>query len=234
MENGHARTADHFIANVGDNENGVMHPAMFPVTLCEKLIQTFSLEGSVCLDCFCGSGNALLAAKHTGRKFIGIDIKKEYVELAARRLNTAYTEHIKILNPGHPVRLRTDFPDTAKSRCIYFRSRGLKVSDAAIFEFVLSMTVNSSDRTAAAELSHNQIASVTKLSRRTVIRSIERQEKAGLIETVKHEEWHRGNANRIALSSSLLVPLELLPSATKATTRRDGGTRRFSHSEKTG
>src|ERR1039457_6220008 len=37
MGNGHARTPDHFVANVGDNENGVMHPAMFPATLCEQL-----------------------------------------------------------------------------------------------------------------------------------------------------------------------------------------------------
>jgi len=32
VESGHARTPDDFVANVGDNENGVMHPAMFPAT----------------------------------------------------------------------------------------------------------------------------------------------------------------------------------------------------------
>lgn len=32
VENGTARTPDHFVANVGGNENGVMHSAMFPAT----------------------------------------------------------------------------------------------------------------------------------------------------------------------------------------------------------
>ena len=112
------------------------------------------------------------------------------------------------INPGQPVRLRTDFPDTAKSRRIYLKSRNLNASDAAFFEYVLSQTVISSERNAAAELSHNQIAAATKLSRRTVIRSIERLEKAELIQTVRHEEWHRGNDNQIAVATSLLVPLE--------------------------
>jgi CRP-like cAMP-binding protein len=98
-----------------------------------------------------------------------------------------------VISPGQPVRLRTDFPDTAKSRRIYFRSRGLNVSDAAVFEFILSQTVNADGHKAAAELSHNQIAAATGLSRRTVIRSIERLEKAALIETMKHKEWHRGS-----------------------------------------
>jgi len=220
VEDGKARIADHFTASWSETENGIPHPAMFPVTLCEKLIQTFSREGSVCLDCFCGSGNALLAAKHTGRKFIGFDIKREYVELAASRLNTAFTEHVTTINPGQPVRLRTDFPDTAKSRRIYFKSLRLNVSDAAVFEFVLSMTVNSSDRTAAAELSHNQIAAATKLSRRTVTRSIDRLKEAKLIETAMHQEWRRGHPNRITLVSSLLVPLEVAPIVTNDRKRR--------------
>jgi hypothetical protein len=33
MENGQARTPDHFVANVGDNSPGLRHPAMFPVSL---------------------------------------------------------------------------------------------------------------------------------------------------------------------------------------------------------
>jgi len=45
VENGHARTTDHFIANVGANEKDVIHPAMFPATLCEQLILTFSKTG---------------------------------------------------------------------------------------------------------------------------------------------------------------------------------------------
>ena len=207
LENGHARTADHFLANVSNIDNGVMHPAMFPATLCEQLILTFSKEGQCVADIFCGSGQTLIVAKRLGRHFIGIDIKKEYVELAAKRLNTTFTQHITVINPGQPVRLRTDFPNTPKSRRIYLESRNLNASDAAVFELILSMTVNSLDRKAAIELSHNQIVAATGISRSTVIRSIKRLADLKLIETVKDAEWHRGRSNRVAIAASWLVPI---------------------------
>ena len=130
------------------------------------------------------------------------------------------------MNPGQPVRLRTDFPATPKSRRVYFHCRNLNPSDAAVFEFVLSKTVNADGHKAAAELSHNQIATATKLSRRTAIRCVEHLEKAGLIETAKHKEWFRRNANRIAVAGSLLVPLEIGTSASFGETRQKGGTKR--------
>ena len=219
VANGHARTTDHFIANVGANENDVIHPAMFPATLCEQLILTFSRKGQMVADIFCGSGNSLLAAQRLRRRWIGFDIKKEYVELAAKRLNAPFSEHLPTINPGQPVRLRIDFPGNTKSRRIYLKSRGLNASDAAVLEFVLSQTVNSTKHNAVAELSHNQIVAAIGISRSTVIRSIKRLADLKLIETVKNSEWHRGIANRIAVGSSFLLPLELSPSFIN--TRRD-------------
>jgi site-specific DNA-methyltransferase (adenine-specific)/site-specific DNA-methyltransferase (cytosine-N4-specific) len=222
---GQSRGTDVFTANVADNGNGIMHPAAYPVSLCEQLILQFSRQGALVLDPFCGSGTTLVAAQRLGRRWIGFDSKREYVELAAKRLKTTFTEHTSVITPGQPVRLRTDFPDTAKSRRIYLKSRKLNASDSTVFELILSKTVNADGQTAAAELSHNDIAAATKLSRRTVIRSIERLEKAGFIGTVKHEEWHRGNANRIAIASSLLVALEVGASATPGGNGRSRGTR---------
>jgi DNA modification methylase len=207
VENGHARTTDHFIANVGANENDVMHPAMFPATLCEQLILTFSKEGECVADIFCGSGQTLIAAQRLGRRWIGFDSKREYVEIAANRLHATFTENVTVINPGQPVRLRTDFPNTPKSRRIYLESRNLNASDAAVFELILSMTVNSLDRKAAIELSHNQIVAATGISRSTVIRSIKRLADLRLIETVKDAEWHRGRSNRVGIAASLLVPI---------------------------
>jgi len=43
-------------------------------------------EGGIVLDPFCGVGTALYVAKQLRRRFIGIDIKKEYCELAEKRL----------------------------------------------------------------------------------------------------------------------------------------------------
>jgi DNA-binding transcriptional ArsR family regulator len=80
---------------------------------------------------------------------------------------------------------------------------------------ILGRTVLSADRKPATELSHNQIAVATKLSRRTVIRSISRLQDADLIETEKNDQWHRGNANRISVASRLLLPVEVGPSVTQ-------------------
>ena len=204
---GQARGTDVFTARLADNENGIMHPAAYPVNLCEQLVLQFSREGDAVLDPFCGSGTTLVAAQRLGRRWIGFDAKKEYFELAAQRLDAPFSEHLPTIHPGQPVRLRTDFPNTPKSRRIYLESRNLNASDAAAFESILSVTVNSLNRRAAIELSHNQIVAATGISRSTVIRSIKRLADITLIETVKDEEWHRGHSNRVVIAASLLVPI---------------------------
>ena len=83
---GTARVTDVFIAPVGSEEPGVDHPAMFPVALAEQLIKTFSQEGDLVLDPFCGSGQTLLAAKGCERRYLGIEREQRYVEIAQERL----------------------------------------------------------------------------------------------------------------------------------------------------
>jgi hypothetical protein len=56
------------------------------VRLMERLIALVSDPGNVILDPFAGSGSTLLAARRTGRKFLGMEIDDEYHALAARRL----------------------------------------------------------------------------------------------------------------------------------------------------
>jgi site-specific DNA-methyltransferase (adenine-specific) len=43
-------------------------------------------EGSIILDSFAGSGTTLVAAKNTGRQFIGIEKGKESAAVAGERL----------------------------------------------------------------------------------------------------------------------------------------------------
>ena len=63
------------------------HKTVKPLAICEYIIAltTFS-EDAIVLDPFVGSGTTAVAAKNLGRKFIGIDINREYVEIAQKRL----------------------------------------------------------------------------------------------------------------------------------------------------
>lgn len=65
---------------------GNYHPTVKPIQLGSYLIILGSRERDIILDPFCGSGSFLIAAKMLNRKYIGIDIKEEYCEIAAARL----------------------------------------------------------------------------------------------------------------------------------------------------
>lgn len=64
----------------------VNHPAPFPVELPKRCIEMFTFTGDVVLDPFLGSGTTAVAAKMTGRKYIGCDLSPEYCAIAEQRL----------------------------------------------------------------------------------------------------------------------------------------------------
>lgn len=66
--------------------NNLGHPAVYPEQLARDHILSWSNEGDIVLDCFCGSGTTLKMAKMLSRHYIGIEISPEYVSLAERRL----------------------------------------------------------------------------------------------------------------------------------------------------
>ena len=55
----------------------------------EKMIKNSSKEGEVVLGCFMGSGTTGAACKNLSRDFIGIEMNKEYFDIAKRRINNA-------------------------------------------------------------------------------------------------------------------------------------------------
>jgi len=63
------------------------HSAVFPVELPAWFIKLFTLSGDIVLDPFIGSGTTAVAAIQLNRKYIGIDINKEYIELTKRRIS---------------------------------------------------------------------------------------------------------------------------------------------------
>jgi site-specific DNA-methyltransferase (adenine-specific) len=73
-----------------------IHKTVKPLAICEYIIKltTFS-EDAIVLDPFVGSGTTVIAAKRLGRKFIGIDTNREYVEIALKRLENIEKEKVK-------------------------------------------------------------------------------------------------------------------------------------------
>jgi len=65
-----------------------LHPAMFPESLAYDHIVSWSNEGDTVLDCFLGSGTTAIAAKALNRKFIGIEISQEYLDIAKNRIES--------------------------------------------------------------------------------------------------------------------------------------------------
>lgn len=69
------------------NAKKIGHPAPFPIELPHRLINLYSYEGDVILDPFCGSGTTCIAAIQNNRNYIGYDIKKDYIDLAKKRIS---------------------------------------------------------------------------------------------------------------------------------------------------
>jgi DNA modification methylase len=65
------------------------HFAVYPPELIETPIKAGCPKGGVVLDPFMGSGTTALVARKLGRNFVGIELNRNYVRLARRRLADA-------------------------------------------------------------------------------------------------------------------------------------------------
>ena len=65
------------------------HPTQKPVELAEYLIKTYTNEGETVLDNCMGSGTTGVACKNLNRNFIGMELDKEYFEIAKKRIAEA-------------------------------------------------------------------------------------------------------------------------------------------------
>ena len=65
------------------------HSAAFPIDLPLWFIKLFTDEKDVVLDPFIGSGTTAVAAIKLNRKFIGIDIFPEFIEISKKRISDA-------------------------------------------------------------------------------------------------------------------------------------------------
>ncbi len=70
----------------GESKKRIGHPAPFPRELPKRCIKLFSYVGEVVFDPFVGSGTTLIEALVNNRKAVGVEISKEYCELAKKRI----------------------------------------------------------------------------------------------------------------------------------------------------
>ncbi len=70
---------------------GNEHLTVKPVKLISHLIRLFTAPGQIVLDPFAGSGSHGVAAGQCGRRFVGIEIEKEYKAIAERRIRAAFS-----------------------------------------------------------------------------------------------------------------------------------------------
>lgn len=74
------------VSSSSKDKLALKHPATFPEQLANDHILTWTNPDDIVLDPMCGSGTTLKMAKINNRNYIGIDISKEYIEIAEQRL----------------------------------------------------------------------------------------------------------------------------------------------------
>lgn len=75
-----------------ERDNTTTHPAPFPLQLIKDHIISWSDKSDIVFDPFMGSGTTAVAALDVGRRYIGAEIAKEYVEIANERIKNHTTQ----------------------------------------------------------------------------------------------------------------------------------------------
>lgn len=68
------------------------HPAVFPVALPQFVLESYTDEGEIVFEPFCGSGTTLLAAQRSGRVARATEIAPEYVDVVVKRFQQNFPD----------------------------------------------------------------------------------------------------------------------------------------------
>lgn len=92
------------IPNVKANHpEKTIHPCQFPIELVERCIFALTNEKDFVLDPFSGVGSAMLAALRHGRRAVGIDRERRYLEEARSRITRLEEGTLPYRTLGKPV-----------------------------------------------------------------------------------------------------------------------------------
>ncbi len=70
------------------------HPTQKPLALLNRIILASTKRNDIVLDPFNGSGTTGVSAFSQGRKYIGIELEKKYLEVSVKRLKDAFKEKL--------------------------------------------------------------------------------------------------------------------------------------------
>jgi site-specific DNA-methyltransferase (adenine-specific) len=77
---------EYVVGKKAEDQEAKGHPAPFPCALARDHIISWTDKGDLVLDPMCGSGTTCRSALELNRKYIGIDISKEYCEITRERI----------------------------------------------------------------------------------------------------------------------------------------------------
>lgn len=73
------------------------HPTQKPLELLKRIILASTNEGDIILDPFNGSGTTGIAAVELNRKYIGIELEEEYLEITKKRYQNGWQSSINLI-----------------------------------------------------------------------------------------------------------------------------------------
>ena len=85
-----------------DHWRGNIHPTVKPLDLMDYLCKLITPPNSLILDPFMGSGSTGCSSQRTGFDFVGIELKKEYYEIAQKRIK--YWSQFGVSEPNPPLK----------------------------------------------------------------------------------------------------------------------------------
>ncbi len=163
------------------------YPTQKPVLLLDRIIRIATEPGDLVVDPFCGSGTTLVAAAILKRKFFGIDISSDAVDLANQRVKEPTMTESALLKKGRVAYATADLKSLALLEGLdlvpVHRNAGI---DAFLKSFdgeeLVPIRVQRAGEPIAAAASILALAATSKRARNAVL--IRTEEDVGLFSTV--------------------------------------------------
>jgi len=102
----------------GGSKEKTGYPTQKPLAILHRIIKASSKEDDIVLDPFCGCATTCVAAQQLGRKWIGIDIEKQSVNILVERLIDAQGRLFKDFVATDQVPKRSDIKEVLPSESV--------------------------------------------------------------------------------------------------------------------